>query len=186
MSDASATFYLSAAVLCAVLVVGAIQVFAAWRRLRGARLVTCPETRAPAAVALAGSRVAINAMFHGRALRLSTCSRWPERRRCDQACVSQIEAAPEDTLVRDIVGRWIAGKTCVYCHHGIAETRFVAHHPALIGDDGQSVEWTDVPAERLPALFDTHRPVCWNCHVIETFRRTYPELVTDRSPAALR
>jgi hypothetical protein len=29
-------------------------------------------------------------------------------------------------------------------------------------------------------VFSTHRPVCWNCHVTETFRRLHPELVVDR------
>jgi hypothetical protein len=39
-----------------------------------------------------------------------------------------------------------------------------------------------VPAEQLPVLLLSARPVCWNCHVIERFRRQYPELVVDAGP----
>ena len=34
--------------------------------------------------------------------------------------------------------------------------------------------------EQLPEIFATHQPVCWNCHIAESFRRLHPELVTDR------
>lgn len=183
MSDTTATLFLLAGFLCALFVICATRVVSAWRRLRGARLVTCPETGAPAAVTIDATCAAINAVFDSPFLWLATCSRWPSRRFCGQACLPQIKAAPDDCLVRTIVGRWFADKICVYCRRTITEARFVHHHPALLGHDGKTVEWTDVPPERLPAAFRTHVPVCWNCHVTETFRRTYPELVTDRSDA---
>ena len=183
MSDAAATLYLLAGLLCALVMMRAARAVNAWRRLRGARLVTCPETDAPAAVMIDGTCAAINAVFDSPSLWLATCSRWPSRRFCGQACLPQVKAAPDDTLVRTIVGRRFADKTCVYCRKAITEARFVHHHPALLGHDGKTFEWTDVPPERLPALFRTHLPACWNCHVAETFRRTYPERVTDRSDA---
>jgi len=40
--------------------------------------------------------------------------------------------------------------------------------------------FVNLPPERLRATISNHPPVCWDCHIAETFRRTYPELVTDR------
>lgn len=181
MSDASATLYLVAALAAVLLVSRVVRATMGWWRLRGQRLIICPETKSPAAVALSASSTAADALFNTSSLRLATCSRWPSRRDCDQACVPQIEAAPDETLVRNIAGRWFAGKRCVYCGNAIAGTPFVAHGPALRGHDGATLQWANVPAEQLPALFHTHSPVCWNCHIAETFRLMHPELVTDRS-----
>ena len=32
----------------------------------------------------------------------------------------------------------------------------------------------------------THLPVCWNCHIAESFRREHPELVVDRPASSSR
>lgn len=181
MSDASATLYLLAALASVLLLTRVVRAGMAWWRLRGQRLVVCPETHAPAAVALSGYCAAVHTVFDDSSLWLGTCSRWPSRRNCDQACVPQIAAAPEDTLVRTIASRWFAGKRCTYCDKPIAGSPFVAHQPALRGHDGPTLQWTDVPAEHLPALFSTYAPVCWNCHIAESFRYTHPDLVTDRA-----
>jgi hypothetical protein len=34
----------------------------------------------------------------------------------------------------------------------------------------------------LQETFATHQPVCWDCHIAQTFRREHAELVTDRPP----
>jgi len=183
MSDASATLYLLAALASVLLVSRALRVAMGWWRLRGQRLITCPETHAPAAVAVSASSTAAHELFTTSSLKLKTCSRWPSRRDCDQACVPQIEAAPDDTLVRTIANRWFAGKTCLYCGKPIAASPRVAHGAALRGQDGQTLQWTEVPPEHLPQLFRTHSPVCSNCHIAETFRRIHPEFVTDRASA---
>jgi hypothetical protein len=181
MSDASATLYLLAALAAVLLASHAVRATRGWWRLRGQRLIICPETKLPAAVALSASSTAAHALSPTSSLRLATCSRWPSRRDCDQACVPQIEAAPDDTLVRNIADRWFAGKTCLYCGQPIAGPPLVAHGAALRGPDGPTFQWTDVRPEYLPQLFRTHSPVCWNCHIAETFRHMHPELVTDRS-----
>ena len=62
---------------------------------RGDRLVTCPETRQPVGVALDLKHVAATGIGHAPALRLRTCTRWPERQDCGQECLAQIQAAPE-------------------------------------------------------------------------------------------
>jgi hypothetical protein len=181
MSDTTATLILAGVLGCLLLVLAAIRVVCAWWRLRAPRLVTCPETKAPAAVTIDAVGSLLTSPFGGPSLWLDNCSRWPSRRFCGQACLPQISAAPDDCRVDTIARRWFASKTCVYCRQAIAETGVVQHHSALLQPDGKTVEWADMPAERLPAAFQTHLAVCWNCHVAETFRRTHPELVTDRN-----
>jgi len=56
----------------------------------------------------------------------------------------------------------------------------LGHRAALRGPQGVTREWSDVPPARLLDSLRTDSPVCWNCHVAATFRRTHPELVTDR------
>jgi hypothetical protein len=46
------------------------------------------------------------------------------------------------------------------------------------------VEWLEVPAELVPAALESHLPVCWNCHMVNRFMHTHPELVVDRSRTA--
>jgi hypothetical protein len=52
--------------------------------------------------------------------------------------------------------------------------------PAFISPEGRIIEWHEVPVETLPQVLATHKPVCWNCLIVETFRRTHPELVVYR------
>jgi hypothetical protein len=153
---------------------------------RGKRLVTCPETHKPAAVDVAAGEAAVGAFVSEPTLRLKECSRWPEREGCGQDCLQQIEADPENCLVWKIVSKWYEGKNCVFCHKPIGPLHHLDHAPALLGPDFKTTEWNDLSPEDLPAIFSTHQPVCWNCHVAENFRRVHPELVTDRAPEARR
>jgi len=50
----------------------------------------------------------------------------------------------------------------------------------MMSPDRVTFEWKEIPAERVPEVIETHMPVCWNCHVAETFRRVHPELVLSR------
>ena len=183
MSDTTANLTLLAVLGSLLLPLLAIRIVRAWWRLRAPRLVTCPETKAPAAVTIDAMGSLLTRPFGGPSLWLDDCSRWPSRHFCGQECLLEISAARDDCRVDIIARRWFAGKTCVYCGQAIAETSVVPHRPALLQPDGKTVEWADMPAERLPAAFQTHLAVCWNCHVAETFRRTHPELVTDRHRA---
>ena len=150
-------------------------------RYRGKRIVTCPETKRPAAVELDAAYLAFGSVLGSRHFRLRGCSRWAERDRCGQPCLKQIEKAPLDCLVRTLVTSWYAKKSCVYCGKPIPPIDWLQHKPALIDPRGRTVQWNDVPAEKLPDVFTTFQPVCWNCHIAETFRREHPELVVDRS-----
>lgn len=174
-----------------VLVVGlfifrAIPGVRAFFNYRGKYLITCPETRKPAAVDVAAGEAAVGAFLSEPTLRLKECSRWPERADCGQDCLQQIEADPEKCLVWNIVSKWYEGKECVFCHKSIGPVHHLDHAPALLGRDLKTTEWRDLRPEELPDVFARYQPVCWNCHVAESFRRLHPQLVTDRAPEARR
>lgn len=151
-----------------------------YRKFRSPAVVTCPETRQPAGVEIDAWHVALGAVRGPPQLRLRDCSRWAERGPCGQPCLSQIESAPEDCLVRDLVRKWYEGKRCIYCREPILALDGLQHYPALRDNKGRTVQWVDVPAENLPQVLATFLPVCWKCHTISTFRREYPHLVLDR------
>ena len=73
-------------------------------------------------------------------LRLTTCSRWPERRNCGQECLTQIQSSPEDCLVRNILVNWYGGKVCASCGQTFAEIEW-SRKPALLIRRG-SLEWS--------------------------------------------
>jgi len=138
-------------------------------------LVTCPETRKPAAVRVATFRAAISEFLNRGDTKLSACSRWPERRDCDQDCVCQIERDPADHRVWNIASEWFTGKRCAYCRKPIDPLSHVDRAPAVMRIlDRRTVEWKDLPAEQLPAAFSECVPVCWGCHMTETFLRKFP------------
>lgn len=166
--------------------VRAIPAVRAYFNFRGKRLVTCPETHRPETVDVNAGETALGVFFSEPTLRLKECSRWPERKNCGQDCLQQIEADPESCLVWNVVAKWYEGKKCVFCHKPIASLSHVDHAPALIGPDFQTRDWKGIRPEQLPEIFSTHQPVCWNCHVAESFRRVHPELVTDRAPEPRR
>lgn len=175
-----AFIYLTVAAILVAATYVALKAAGAYFRFRGARLITCPETQRPAAVCVAAGYSAIMSSLGKTNLQLSDCSRWPERRACGQECLGQIELAPEECLVRTILTRWYRDKLCVFCRKPLDDVNWLEHKPGLMSPDGRSVEWHEVPPETLPEVLATHRPVCWNCHVAETFRHAFPELVIDR------
>jgi hypothetical protein len=171
-------------VLLAVVVaagLGAWRFTRAWLLYRGRRVIQCPENRRPAGVVVDARRAALTALGSGPQLRLSTCSRWPERAGCGQQCLAQIEASPVDCLVNHILVDWYAGKSCASCGRPFGKIDWSAQKPALISADKVSVEWIQVPAERLAETLATARPLCFPCHMASTLVREHPDLVTDRS-----
>jgi hypothetical protein len=152
----------------------------AYFALRGKRIITCPETHKPEAVEVAAGEAAVGAFLTEPTFRLHDCSRWPERQDCGQECLKQIEIDPENCLVWNMVAKWYEGKVCVFCRKEIGPLHHVDHAPALLTPDHTTMEWKRVRPQDLPEIFETHRPVCWNCHVTETFRRLHPELVVNR------
>jgi hypothetical protein len=143
-------------------------------------VITCPETGKPAAVEVDARHAAATAALGKPRLRLRDCSRWPERQGCGQECLAQIEMAPKGCLLRTTVTEWYHGKTCILCSKPIGEINWLDQSPGLMGPEGQTFQWNEIPPETVPEVLRTHRPVCWNCHIIETFRHRHPELVVDR------
>jgi hypothetical protein len=149
-------------------------------RYRGRMLFTCPETGKAACVKVALADAARSSLTGRPQIHLSECSRWPERQRCGQECLSELGADPQNCLVWTKVSDWYRGRACAYCHKPFLELAWHDHRPALVGPDRKTVQWNEVTPEKLPELFETHLPVCWNCHIAETFRREYPEKVVVR------
>lgn len=169
-----------------VLLIGAIAfgialAFRTYLRYRGQRIITCPETHRPAAVHVDVGKAAGERLFGKTEIRLDQCSRWPEKRNCGQECLSQVNADPADCLVWNIVAEWYKGKSCAYCQKPLGEIHWHDRHPALLSPERIAKQWNEIPAERLPEVFETHLPVCWNCYIAETFRRQNSDRVLDRN-----
>lgn len=151
-----------------------------WLRYRGTRIVVCPESREMVAVEVDAEHAALSASQGRPQLRLEDCTRWPERQGCGQECLGQIESAPEACLLRSILADWYRGKNCAFCGRAIGEIRWHDHKPALSTPDGRLLSWSGFRPEQVIDVLASHKPVCWDCHLAETFRREHPELVTDR------
>lgn len=148
-------------------------------KIRGRRVVICPETKQPAGVEAGAARAAMGGPF-----RLADCSRWPERENCGQECLAEVQSAPDGCLVRERLAAWYAGKSCVFCGADLSGVEWYDHRPCLMMQDGTLLEWRELTPEQVAAALDGAKPVCWRCHVAETFRRAHPELVIDRNQGA--
>ena len=148
-------------------------------RFRGKAMLTCPETNLPVAVELDARHVAVTDLIGDADLRLRSCSRWPERQGCGQQCLAEVEAAPEDCLIRNRLARWYEGARCELCGRDIGEILWSEHKPGLMSRDRRTIEWADIAAENLPLVLATHHRICWNCLVAESFRAQFPDRVLD-------
>ncbi len=74
---------------CLILLMPALwgkQIFDAYR---GKRHVNCPETRTAVEVGFDALRAAFTGLSGKPKLRLASCTRWPARANCDQACIPE-------------------------------------------------------------------------------------------------
>lgn len=173
--------YIFAALIGSVLVLfGIWYVARAYRRQRGEQFIICPETNRPAVVKVDAVHAALTSVVGQPEMRLRDCTRWPQKKDCGQECLLQVETAPEECLVNSVLGKWYKGRACAYCGRRFAEINWSEHKPALRSPEKQLVEWRDVQIEKVFDVMKTHRPVCWNCFVAESFRRDFPQLVVDR------
>jgi hypothetical protein len=80
------------------------------------------------------------------------------------------------------MARWYAGKRCAICGRDIAPLSHFGPEPGLMGaaSPNVTVAWTDVPADQLPTMLETHLPVCSSCHLMTWFQHEHPDLVVDR------
>lgn len=150
-----------------------------YMKWRGTRVIICPESRQPAGVEVDARHEALLAPIHS-SLRLKDCSRWPERKDCGRDCLHDIEASSEDCLLRNILAKWYEGKECALCGKPFGEVNWLDRKPALMVPGKPSCEWDEIRPEEVWNVLTTATAVCSNCHIAETFRRRYPELVVDR------
>lgn len=149
----------------------------AWR-YRGKRIVVCPETQKAVGAEIGAIRAAASRLIGDDRVVITSCSRWPEKADCDQACAPAIAASPQETLVTDVVTRWYATHVCALCGK-LTEDLGGAIVPALrFGETTRP--WNEVPAEELPAVLGRAVAICASCDLAESFRRVHPKLVTDR------
>jgi hypothetical protein len=153
-----------------------------WWRLRGPRVITCPDNQRPAGVDVDMRYTLLTGAVGRPHFRLKDCSRWPEKAGCGQMCLMEVEESPQGCLVRHVLEDWYAGKSCSYCGHPFGAIHWHDHKPGLRASDGRFVEWTEVAPEDVPSVLADHRPVCWNCLVAEGFRRRFPDRVVERPP----
>lgn len=135
---------------------------------RGIRVLTCPEDRQSAAVELASWQMAMTGLFGQPAPCVRSCSRWPERRGCDQACTKVIQGAPAATLLETILANWCRYNACICCGAPLAKLHVGPHEPHLIDREFHIFEWHQIPPEKVPQVLRTCEPVCPNCVVAET------------------
>jgi hypothetical protein len=77
----------------------------AYRAFGGLREISCPETTEAALVRIHVTHAIASRMRGGNDLRLKSCSRWPGKKGCDQACLSQISASPGGCRARALPAR---------------------------------------------------------------------------------
>jgi hypothetical protein len=152
-----------------------------WLRLRGNRVVTCPETDKPVTVTVDLPHAVTSAIWERADIRLTSCTRWPERQDCDQPCCSQIEAQPDATAPNNMTARFFTGKRCAMCQRPIDPPAAMTLQPGFMDPITRRVRpWDEIRPEALPEAFDTWRPLCMNCTLAESFRQKFPGRVTDR------
>jgi hypothetical protein len=166
--------------IAAVIAFAAYRVMGTWIRFRGARVITCPENRKPAGVQLDARHAAATGLSSTPELRLSECSRWPEKQDCGRECLRDIRQSPEGCLVRNILLQWYAGKSCALCGNPIGTVGIAEAKPALLSGD-KTLEWSEVAPERLHEVLASASPVCFGCHAATAFAHQHPELVIRRS-----
>ena len=173
--------YLIAAALGAVAIYFGVRYFVrASRRFGGGQIIVCPETEKQAMVEVDVRRAALTSLVGQTEIRLESCWRWPLREDCGQECLLQLHVAPAECLVRSVLIKWYRDKKCAFCARPFGGVEIVGHKPALLSPEGVTVEWAAIPISAVNDVMANYLPVCWNCHVAQTFRREHADLVVER------
>jgi hypothetical protein len=169
--------------ILSVLAVYLIIAIRTWARVHGTRVVVCPETQRTAAVAVDVGHAMATAVWEQPDLRLTSCSRWPEREGCEQPCVRQIETAPSETKPRTIAVHFFGGERCAICRRPIDPPSAITLQPGFMDPATHKVQrWNEIPPQDLADAVATKHPLCANCTLAESFRQRFPDKVTDRPP----
>ena len=172
-------------IIVAALVVAAIyfgvRYFRATGKFGGSRVIVCPETGKQAMVEVDTRRAALTSLVGKTDIRLESCWCWPLNEDCGQECLLQLDVATDDSLVRSVLSKWYRGKQCAFCERSFGDLDVIDHKPALLNPEGVTVEWSAIPISAVNEAMATYLPVCWNCHIAQTFRQEHADLVVDRS-----
>lgn len=152
----------------------------AYSRYRGTRLVTCPETGRPTIVEVDALHASLTSTVGLPDIRLKDCARWPIQEQCGQECLVHLDVAPGQCLVSGVLMRWYRDRKCCYCGKPMEELHWIDHKPALLSPEDLLVLWSGVSIENLSTVLNTHLPVCWDCYIVQSFRREHPDLVVYR------
>ena len=155
-------------------------------RFRDVRVATCPEARDTVALRLDSWRATVGSIVGKSRLRVRSCTHWPERDACAQRCLAEVERAPDDCRVAVVLRQWYADKSCALCGKPVSPIGVATHKPALLDDGGETKDWAAIRPEKVHEVLATHRPVCWDCHVIESLYRQHRDLVVERPAEASR
>jgi hypothetical protein len=154
-----------------------------WSHVHGARVVVCPETQKAVAVRVDVGHAVASAVWEKPDLRLTSCSRWPERQDCDQPCVHQIETTPSETSPKVIATHFFSSQRCAICTRPIEPPSAITLQPGFMDPVTHKVDnWQEVAPQDLAEAIATRRPLCANCTLAESFRQRFPDRVTDRRP----
>jgi hypothetical protein len=96
-------FLLVLAGSCVFLVVPTFLGWTIYDRYRGTRMVTCPQTQAPALVRLDAFHAACTGMFTTEKLRLASCTLWPQHIGCAQGCIPEAVAFESPLLHEEVL-----------------------------------------------------------------------------------
>ena len=151
------------------------------QRFGGERVIICPETGKQAMVEVDVKHAALTSLVGQTDLRLENCWRWPLREDCGQECLLQLDGASEECLVRSVLEKWYREKTCAFCKRPFDLIQVVDHKPALLNPEGVTVEWKQIPISGVNEAMASFLPVCWNCHIAQSFRREYADMVVERT-----
>lgn len=169
-----------AAIFLAAIYFGIRYFVRARQKFAGERVIICPETGKQAMVEVDAGHAMLTSLVRQTDLRLENCWRWPINQNCGQECLLQLDIDP-DCLVRSVLDKWYRGKKCAFCEKPFEEIEVTDHKPALLNPEGVTVEWKEIPISNVMEAMVSSLPVCWNCHVAQSFRRVHPELVVDRT-----
>ncbi|HYW72730.1 MAG TPA: hypothetical protein VE961_17025 [Pyrinomonadaceae bacterium] len=170
-----------AALAVAAIYVGIRYFVRASQKFGGERVIICPETGKQAMVEVDVRHAAVSSLIGQTDLRLENCWRWPMKQDCGQECLLQLDLADENCLVRSVLEKWYQDKLCAFCERPFGKIDLTDHKPALLNSEGVTVEWQQIPLSAVTEAMATYQPVCWNCHIAQSFRREHADLVVDRS-----
>jgi hypothetical protein len=144
--------------------IGLRRIIAAFLEYRGHRLVTCPENQRPAGVLVDAWHAAATAAGGDPMLRVTGCSRWPDHSGCGQECLAQVESAPQDCRLENVLRHWYEGKYCAWCGQPVHEAYWTACRPVVLSHDGALLQWDEIPTAQLPDVLSAAVPICFHCY----------------------